>query len=126
MATSQEKGASDGHTQVKRWRGRRLIAENHCAPFFRFIVVLGGVRGLRPSPAMDRPRLARRKTTHTLEVLNAPSRAFLLPARVPHVLKEVRPFSAPLDQLGQFFSGIEHTCFYSRGRHVENVRYVVD
>jgi hypothetical protein len=42
------------------------------------------------------------------------------------ILKEVRPFSAPLDQLGQFFSGIEHTCFYSRGWHVENVRYFID
>ena len=31
-----------------------------------------------------------------------------------------------VDQLGQFLSGIEHTCFYSRGWHVENLRYFVD
>jgi Tripartite tricarboxylate transporter family receptor len=35
-------------------------------------------------------------------------------------------FLSPVDQLGQFLSGIEHTCFYSRGWHVENVRYFVD
>jgi hypothetical protein len=31
-----------------------------------------------------------------------------------------------VDQLGQFLSGIEHTCFYSRGWHVGNPRYFVD
>src|SRR5262249_15726035 len=31
-----------------------------------------------------------------------------------------------VDQLGQFLSGIEHTCFYSRGWHVENLRYFID
>jgi hypothetical protein len=25
-----------------------------------------------------------------------------------------------------FFSGIEHTCFYSCGWHIENVRYFID
>src|SRR6516162_5603584 len=30
------------------------------------------------------------------------------------------------DQFGQFLSSIEHTRFYSRGWHVENVRYFVD
>jgi hypothetical protein len=35
-------------------------------------------------------------------------------------------FLSPVDQLGQFLSGIEHTCFYSRRWHVENVRYFVD
>src|SRR6266516_2288267 len=31
-----------------------------------------------------------------------------------------------VDQLGQFLSSIEHTCFYSRGWHVENLRHFVD
>jgi hypothetical protein len=66
MATSQEKGVGGSHTQVKRWHGRRLIAENRCAPFFRFIGALGGVRGLRPSPTMDRPpSRASKDNSHT-------------------------------------------------------------
>jgi hypothetical protein len=35
-------------------------------------------------------------------------------------------FSASLDQLGQFFLGIEHTCFHSRGWHIKNSRYFID
>jgi hypothetical protein len=35
-------------------------------------------------------------------------------------------FLSPVDQLGQFFSGIEHACFYGCGWHVENVRYFID
>jgi hypothetical protein len=34
--------------------------------------------------------------------------------------------SALLDQLRQFLSGIEHTCFYSCGWHVENLCYFVN
>ena len=41
-------------------------------------------------------------------------------------LFQQRTFSAPFDQLGQFLSGIEHTCFYSRGWYIENVRYFAD
>jgi hypothetical protein len=35
-------------------------------------------------------------------------------------------FLSPVGQLGYFLSGTEHTCFYSRRWHVENMRYLVD
>ena len=41
-------------------------------------------------------------------------------------LSQQRTFSAPVDQLGHFFPGIEHACFYGGGWHVENVRYFID
>jgi hypothetical protein len=44
----------------------------------------------------------------------------------PWLLRSSAAFLSSLDQLGQFLSGIEHTCFYSRRWHVENVRYFVD
>jgi len=47
-------------------------------------------------------------------------------ARHPTSELAIRDFPSPIDQLGQFLSGIEHTCFYSRGRQVENLRYLVD
>jgi hypothetical protein len=33
---------------------------------------------------------------------------------------------SPVDQFGQFLSGIEHMCFYSCGWHVDNLCYFID
>ena len=44
----------------------------------------------------------------------------------PHISVSTADFLSPVDQLGHFFSGIEHACFYGGGWHVENVRYFID
>jgi hypothetical protein len=46
------------------WSGLVSLLPKTVAPFFRFTVAPGGVRGLRPSPTMDRPR-ASKDNSHT-------------------------------------------------------------